>query len=94
VIVIPASILQKKKGLSALVLYIPSLHLLSSYFSSQWHELVHILLAHPKVTHVCFSWDHSSIVFVVFSSSLEHFATPFLFKAKLTLASQIALLSL
>ncbi|KAK3119298.1 hypothetical protein QOZ80_9BG0717470 [Eleusine coracana subsp. coracana] len=26
-----------------------SLHLLTSYFSSQWHELVHILLAHPKV---------------------------------------------
>ncbi|KAG8083681.1 hypothetical protein GUJ93_ZPchr0016g2498 [Zizania palustris] len=25
-----------------------SLHLLTSYFSSQWHELVHILLAHPK----------------------------------------------
>ncbi|ONM27323.1 Nodulin homeobox [Zea mays] len=26
-----------------------SLHLLTNYFSSQWHELVHILLAHPKV---------------------------------------------
>ncbi|KAF7019820.1 hypothetical protein CFC21_032954 [Triticum aestivum] len=26
-----------------------SLHLMTSYFSSQWHELVHILLAHPKV---------------------------------------------
>uniref|UniRef100_J3M4M8 Homeobox domain-containing protein n=2 Tax=Oryza brachyantha TaxID=4533 RepID=J3M4M8_ORYBR len=26
-----------------------TLHLLTSYFSSQWHELVHILLAHPKV---------------------------------------------
>uniref|UniRef100_A0A453DKK5 Nodulin homeobox N-terminal domain-containing protein n=1 Tax=Aegilops tauschii subsp. strangulata TaxID=200361 RepID=A0A453DKK5_AEGTS len=27
-----------------------SLHLMTSYFSSQWHELVHILLAHPKVS--------------------------------------------
>lgn len=26
-----------------------SLHLMTSYFSSQWHELVHILLTHPKV---------------------------------------------
>ncbi|XP_072994721.1 nodulin homeobox isoform X1 [Typha latifolia] len=26
-----------------------SLHLLTGYVSSQWHELVHVLLAHPKV---------------------------------------------
>ncbi|AQK48716.1 Putative homeodomain-like transcription factor superfamily protein [Zea mays] len=46
---------QKKEnnvGASPLVhasLVAASLHLLTSYFSSQWHELVHILLAHPKV---------------------------------------------
>lgn len=26
-----------------------SLHILTSYLSSQWHDLVHVLLAHPKV---------------------------------------------
>ncbi|KAF8672999.1 hypothetical protein HU200_049070 [Digitaria exilis] len=47
---------QRKKennvGASPLIhasLVATSLHLLTSYFSSQWHELVHILLAHPKV---------------------------------------------
>lgn len=51
------SILARRKkennvGASPLVhasLVAASLHLLTSYFSSQWHELVHILLAHPKV---------------------------------------------